>query len=203
VKPTAYPLHWPAGVARERTAKRSRFGAWTLARARDAVLRQVKLMGADHRTVVLSTNAPLRLDGKIYADAPNPADPGAAVYFHRRTRPYVIACDAFRKLVDNLVAIAKAVEALRGIERWGASSLSEQAYSAFHALPPAAGTQGQAKHWRDVLGVPASLTGADALMFAEMKWRKAIAAEHPDKGGDVERAADLNGAIARAREELR
>jgi hypothetical protein len=71
--------------------------------------------------VILSTNIPLRNDGLPYANSREPNDPGVAVYFRYQKRDLCFACDAYTSVRENAYAIAKTVEALRGIERWGAS----------------------------------------------------------------------------------
>jgi hypothetical protein len=47
----------------------------------------------------------------------------------------VFACDKYDVVRDNFTAIAKTLEALRGIERWGAGELMDRAYSGFAQLP--------------------------------------------------------------------
>lgn len=143
-----YPLHWPVGWPRTKArshgnlAQRSSFGA-----VRDGLCRELERLGA--REVILSTNMEVRLDGLPSASARRPADPGVAVYFNLDGKPHVLACDRWWSVVANMRAIAKHIEALRGIERWGVGSI-ERAFSAYKALPPAAGD----RHlpWREVLG---------------------------------------------------
>jgi len=198
--PKPYPLHWPSDWKRAKRRDSSRFRG-DIKRARNELFRQLNLMHATQ--VVVSSNLRLNRDGTIDAGSPNPTDPGVAVYFLRRHMPMVFACDSWSRAWENVLAVAKTIEAIRGIERWGAASLAERAYSAFHALPPPAGEQSRAKPWREVLGVPEGLERGDALILAEAKYRRAIARVHPDKGGDAELAAELNGALESARTELR
>src|SRR3546814_19053229 len=49
------------------------------------------------------------------------------------------ACDRWDTVRDNVRAIGKTIEAIRGIERWGASDMMERAFSAFEALPAPGG----------------------------------------------------------------
>jgi hypothetical protein len=48
---------------------------------------------------------------------------------------YVIACDQFKETRHNLNAIVGTLRALRAIERYGATTLYEQAFHAFVAIP--------------------------------------------------------------------
>lgn len=59
-------------------------------------------------------------------------------WVNRRTNQhfdYVIACDQFREVRLNLVAIVMTIKAIRQIERCGTSSLLERAFRGFAALP--------------------------------------------------------------------
>lgn len=127
----AFPLEWPAGWKRTARQVASRFDTST-AKARDLLISEIKRLGG--RSIVLSTNVPLKADGQMRADR-EPVDPGVAVYFERDEKRMVFACDKYDLVRDNLLAIAKTVEAMRGIERWGAAELLDRAFSGFKALP--------------------------------------------------------------------
>lgn len=147
-----FPLHWPGGWPRTRTPQRSRFDV-SFVSARYGLFDEIGRMGG--RYIVLSTNIELRKDGLPYANQPEPRDSGVAVYFERKGKQMVFACDRWDRVKDNMRAIQKTIEAMRGIERWGASDLLERAFSAFQALPP----PGQIKRtWREVLGFPPDAT---------------------------------------------
>jgi hypothetical protein len=189
-----YPLTWPEGRPRTRTRRASRFELGFVD-ARDRLLDELRRLGA--RDVVISSNVPLRRDGLPVADAREPADPGVAVYFERRVGdrsvPFVIACDTYNRVKANLRAIGLTVEALRSIERHGASELLEQAFTGFAALPPA---QLADPPWWVVLGVDQN-ADMDTIRGA----RNLLAlAHHPDRGGDAERMAQINRAYERAQE---
>lgn len=49
---------------------------------------------------------------------------------------YVIACDQFKEVRQNMAAIALTIKAIRQIERCGTSSLLERAFKGFAALAP-------------------------------------------------------------------
>lgn len=188
----AFPLAWPEGWPRtplERQAP-SRFKT-TFGRAYDAITYEVRRINGG--SLVISTNVPLRNDGKPYAsfNLNNMGDHGVAVYFQLKKKPIVIACDKFWRVHENLKAIAKTIEAIRGIERWGASELMHRAFDGFAALPP----PNEQKHWTTVLGVAASASPQQI----EEAWRAAARKHHPDRGGSQQEMAQIN----RARDEAR
>ncbi|MDB4942990.1 MAG: DnaJ domain protein [Labilithrix sp.] len=202
-----YPLTWPAGQPRTPPGRRRDADFKVdLGRARDELLHSLQLLGGT--SVVLSTNIPLRQDGLPYANWREPDDGGVAVYFdraiptptpdepqHTTKRPFVIACDTYRKVRWNLRAIGATVEALRAIQRHGASSMLEQAFTGFAALPQSTA----APAWWDALGVPET---ADAITVREA-YRELARIHHPDAGGDHARMAEINRAFDAARREGR
>lgn len=135
--PLAYPLDWPVGVPRS-TKVTSNWAAlgkgWTLDRATRAVLAELRRMGAEDGPVI-STNLTLRNDGLPRSGQVQPKDPGVAVYWRKNGELYALACDAHHNIERNLRAIAKHLEALRGLERWGCGT-AEQAFHGYKALPP-------------------------------------------------------------------
>lgn len=156
--------------------------------------------------VVLSTNMELRQDGLPRSGQKQPLDPGVAVYFRRfkldRSLNFVLACDRWRCVEDNLYALAKHIEALRGQERWGVGTL-DQAFAGYAQLPPATTT----KHpWRVVLGLDDSFTRLPKgvqLDVMEAAFKKLTLIRHPDAGGSAEWMAELINAREEARRELK
>jgi hypothetical protein len=187
----AYPLQWPAGRKRTESWRReaSNFKV-TIGTARDELFAEIGRLGA--RSIVLSTNIPLRLDGKPYANTPRLEDPGVAAYFEHKGRAMCFACDRWLKVEDNMRAVAKTIDALRGIARWGTGDMLEAAFTGFTALPaPSA-----ARDWWQVLGV-----ARDApLDERRAAFRRLASEHHPDKGGDPARMAEINDAWAKAQE---
>lgn len=184
----AFPLHWPEGWPRTARPASSRFDV-SFAAARDGLIREIKMLGG--RYVVISTDIELRRDGLPYANQPEPKDRGVAVYFEWKGKQHVLACDRWDKIKDNLRALEKTVEAMRGIERWGASTMLERAFSAFVALP--APTAKRA--WREILGFgPDSKPDQDDIAFA---YRHRVKKAHPDAGG----SPDAFNELQRAKEE--
>ena len=217
-----YPLAWPETWARtpHHKRKRSPFGDFSFARNRDEVLDELRRMRASR--VLLSSNLPLRQDGLPYANGGNRnearQDPGVAVHFTWRGKPYVIACDYYQRVEDNTRALSKSIEAMRAIERHGATQILERAVAGFTALPPGASGEPEEvrRPWWEVLGVP-KLDGFEfeeiandpnhemrppILRLAEMMFKSKVKEAHPDRGGSPEAMRDLNVAIREARSVL-
>lgn len=158
---TAYPLTWPDGQPVTPASERDwgAFKATSVDRGRRSIQHAIAQLGGSG--IVISTNLPLRLDGEPRGDAKVSANasPGVAVYFNRETRPYVFACDAFTSIGANLRAIYLTIEALRAIQRYGASNMLERAFTGFAALPPAG--EGGRRHWTEVLGVASNASPVD------------------------------------------
>lgn len=182
----AFPLHWPEGWPRTKNPQSSRFDVSFVA-CRDGLFHEISRMGG--RYPVLSTNVELRRDGLPYANQPTPADSGVAVYFERKGKQMVFACDRWRLVKDNIRAIQKTIEAMRGIERWGASDMLERAFSAFEALPaPGKAT----RTWREVLGFVPDFYPDQAEI--ESAYRAKAKRAHPDAGGSAEQFNELQQA---------
>lgn len=188
----AFPLYWPLEHKRSQSRRDARFQV-DFSTARAQLLAELNRLGATD--VVLSTNVPIRRDGLPGVPDREPVDPGVALYFNRRKRGYVIACDQFSRVRWNLRAIGATIEALRSIERHGTTSMFEQAFSGFAALPPGPAP----KDWREVLGIPPGPCDADTV---RARHRELVQTHHPDHGGDQARMAEINVARDRALMEL-
>ncbi len=182
----AYPLSWPVGRPRTLADGRApdRFKV-TLAVARNELLQELKAIGAED--VVVSTNMPPLRNGNFSAGAPEPADPGVAVYFTRGNQPYTFASDHYDRVLGNVRAIGLTLESLRRIERYGSLEMMNQAFRGFAALPPA----GLFKPWWQTLGLDRAAATGDVIRRAH---RELAALHHPDRGGSSERMAEINAA---------
>lgn len=192
----SYPLHWPDGWPRTKHPKSSLFNT-SMANARDGLLEEIRLLGG--RNVVISTNINTYMRGGQeipYARQDRLDDCGVAVYFTLNNQQRVFACDRWNRIQDNLQAIRKTIEALRGIERWGSSEMLNRVFTGFAALPETAGqTDGL---WWGVLGFDSP---DHSLAEFESAYRQKAKHIHPDAGGSHEAMASLNTAIQRARKE--
>jgi hypothetical protein len=179
----AYPLYWPEGWKRTAYREHSRFKTG-FGSARNLLFAELARMGA--QKIILSTNVPLRNDGLPRANMrPDGNDPGVAIYFQRKGKAMVFACDKYRDACDNIYAIAKTIDAMRGIERWGASDMMERAFSGFKQLnaPTPHG-------WWEALGCSRD---ASAETINE-RWRVKAREAHPDAGGSHDAMASVNAA---------
>ncbi|HWU87061.1 MAG TPA: hypothetical protein VN253_07290 [Kofleriaceae bacterium] len=200
-----FPLQWPDDTPRTKHRRNSIFQT-SFASAREHVLRQCDLLGAAN--VVITSMLPTNRLGQPIA-ASNVGDPGIAVWFVLDGQERVFACDRWYKPEANLQAIAKTLEAMRGVERWGVAGAQKRLFAGFAALPPGGcdapdPPAPSARPWREVLGGawPAELGAAELLVIAKTRHRAAIAKAHPDAGGDTALAAELNAALDQAVAEL-
>lgn len=178
----AYPLYWPEGWKRSKYRERSRFQTGFGA-ARKLLFQELGHMGA--QKVILSTNIPLRNDGMPRSGmVPDGADHGVAVYFDRKGKDMVFACDKFDRAYDNIYAIAKTIDAMRGIERWGASDMMERAFSGFKALA----SENPVQSWWVILGIEATASPAEI----DAGYKKQMRICHPDAGGSHDAMVSLN-----------
>lgn len=186
----AYPLSWPDGRPRVSRRERARFQC-TFAVVRDDLMNELRLLGA--KMPILSTNIPVKQNGLPYAGQPEPDDPGVAVYFQYKDRSHCFACDRWNRVRDNIQAIRKTIEALRGIERWGTGDMLEKSFQGFEQLP--APSNGQ--DWRKVLGL-----GPNPTVHDVRHQYKSLAREnHPDVGGDHDTMAAITAAYEQAMSE--
>lgn len=149
------------------------------------------------RTPMLSLNVPLGPHGtplEGYGEQ-QPDDTGAALYFSFEEERYVIACDHWLRVEDNIQAIAQTIETLRRLQRIGGFDLVRQALKGFLSTMPAGGSES----WWNVLGVPFDAP----LHAAEAAYRTLVRKAHPDRGGSDEAMVRLNVAIREARQLLK
>jgi len=182
----SYPLHWPEGWLRATHREAPKFAKQrTLAQARDLLLGELRKLGVPAGSIVISSNVQCRADGLPRSGQAEPSDSGVAVYFKLSGKPQVLACDKWRRTVDNLYAVALHVNAIRGQERWGVGTV-EQAFRGYLALPA------PPSDWQ-ILGISPG-SAVDAINRA---FRERAASAHPDQGGDHHEMARLTAARAR------
>ena len=187
---TNYPLYWPSTQPRTepQDRERARFGTrgtvnyggnyqagrkHTISESARELEREIRRMGGSD--MIISSNLRVKSNGLPYSNQPKVDDPGVAVYFHWHKRDLVFACDKWLSIEDNLWAIVKHIEALRGQERWGVGSL-DQAFAGYAALPDP-----DTKQWWEVLHVSPNANN-DEIKRAYIGL---VRQYHPDAGGDA------------------
>jgi hypothetical protein len=180
---TNYPLSYPVSQPRTEPSKRrhaaftTRRGGWSaygpsrkhsVAESARELELEIKRMGG--KDMIISSNLKVKGNGLPYSGQKNPDDSGVAVYFKWKERDVVFACDRWLTVEDNLWAIVKHIEALRGQERWGVGSL-DQAFAGYMALPDP-----DAKQWFEELNVLPTATD-DEIKTAH---RNLARIYHPD-----------------------
>lgn len=184
------PLKWPSGVRRTARPTRARFDM-SLPRAYDYLIWEIERLGGVYPIVTSNRRAYANGNGFI-SSGREPEDAGVAVYFQLDGKPVVFACDRWDKVADNIRAITKTIEAMRGIARWGVAEAQERAFSGFAELPPPS----DEPEWRQVLDLHGRCRREDVLRAFREKAKRA----HPDKGGT---SAEMQRLIAAREAALR
>lgn len=196
----AYPLCWPAHRPRTSDWKResSRFTT-SFAVARDELIREIRMLVGKYPDpqIIISTNIALRRDGLPLANKRQVDDTGVAVYFTYNKRQVCFACDRWKKIEDNMQAIRRTIEALRGVARWGTGDMMQAAFTGFLALPDPS----KPSDWRSVFGFrPDEHPTRDELTA---RYRELVIINHPDRGGSTERMVALNLAREQAEKAIK
>ncbi len=132
----AYPLQWPVGYPRTTNPVTNyNFETYTFAAARKSLVKELERLKATQ--VIISTNIPIRADGGYHAnyDKRKIDDKAVAVYFILDGEQRVLCCDAWDNWEDNMHAITKTIDALRGLSRWKVSEIMRRTFSGLKELP--------------------------------------------------------------------
>jgi hypothetical protein len=185
-----YPLAWPPGWKRTDRPTSSKFGNVSISAESYEIFRQLRLMGASN--IIISSNMRYRADGLPYANQGYIEDTGIAVYFDLNGDQQCIPCDKWNNIGDNLRAVSKTIDALRGIERWGAKEMVNAAFRGFKALPASFEMPAGRIHrdWWTVLGVDRYAN----VLEVKSAYREAIKLHHPDAGGKEEDLKEIRQA---------
>lgn len=171
-----FPLVWPVHVQRTARPEFSRFSdEWTDHKTYREVIDEVRKLGGTD--LFVTSNLALTISGSPYARQ-KVEDKGVAVYFTRKGKQLVFACDKYLTVAHNLHAISKTLDAIRGIERWGTSAMVDAAFSGYLALPE----QSNESEWWRVLG----FQSPPNEMRLRNRYRAMAKTAHPDIGGDEE-----------------
>ena len=205
---TGSPLCWPEGWPRGEQDAHARFNTKskvksqfsdysymqskkiTIAKAADFVLDELRKMGIPDYMVIISTDLKLRRDGLPYSNQKEPGDKGVAVWFREckdGSQQQVIALDQYNRIADNLYAIGKTIESMRGIKRWGGGEILNRTFTGFVALP-------DNESWWHILGVEKTASSQEISdAFKRLRIQN-----HPDKGGSADQFYKINEAYKQA-----
>lgn len=190
----AFPLHWPIGYKRTQNRLWSKFKQ-TMDGSQKFLRNELTRLGG--KEIIISTNIPLRNDGGMYSAYMNKTqdDPGVALYFKYKGRDVVMCCDQYRQVWENVYALGKGIEALRGMERWGVSEFMDRAFTGFAAIEAP-----REKAWYDILQV----RDDSSEEVIKANYRRLCKDWHPDKNPGVldteERIRELNNAYDKAKQ---
>lgn len=132
------------------------------------------------KNVVLSSNYTLGCE--------NPKDSGVVAYFHWDGVELAIPCDRWLRVEHNVQAIALTIEAMRGMERWGAKHMIKSMFTGFKQI-----SNGSELPWWEILEVSQSSTPD----FVTAQYRRLAKLHHPDTGGDRETFLKVQSAYER------
>lgn len=189
---------WPGPVTSRRT--RGPFKNLGLPKILAALERELKALRA--RDIIIRAFIPseqIRLDGWPRANARATA-PGVVLEFvsdaTKTTQRFY--CDRYHYWEDNLLSIARAMENLRAIDRWGVNKGGEQ-YAGYRAIAAesSAGSNEAVSAAAALLGELAGITARDVLanaVIARDAWRRARVYAHPDRGGSPEKFVQVDAA---------
>lgn len=194
-----YPLQWPEGWKRTLGVRQRAPFKVSPGTVVNLLFDELRRFGA--RGEVVSSNLALTRDGRPFAGAAGElADPGVAVYYSTsKFKDQTLACDKWLNVHHNMYAIARTIESWRRIERDGASQILERSFAAFGALPPSSNAKPK-RPWWEVLGLPKEALSFATLVMVEAQYRDLASKAHPDRGGNADAMAELNGARDEAKQ---
>lgn len=162
--------------------------------------RELRALNVDEAVLQLSVREDqIRLNGEMRANV-SPSHPGVILTFTtRRDGPLTFACDRFTRWQTNLRAIAKGLEALRLVDRYGITSTGEQ-YAGWkeigtgtplaeRAEPEEMSLQQAARIVVGWISGPHDLdtnarTALEDADYRRYAYRQALKGLHPDTGGE-------------------
>lgn len=181
------PDVWPGG-ARTPVSERRRpqfKTIWT--QALDLLDREVfKLDGSNVEIAVDVPPTMLRVDGQLRADA-RTRSPAVVVSFDTPTGRLVFAADQYTYWQENVDAIARSLEKMRAVDRYGV--LQGKHYSGFKALPASTSAVMSTSDAAALVGDLGGYSSGEVLQntaVARHAVRTAQRKAHPDAGGTAD-----------------
>lgn len=163
---TGVAKHWPLG--RRRTSEPERQDARfrvDFDQAFDELVEELDRLDVENATICVD------VDLRGMSPLPEPDDPGVVVEFSYAGQNYILACDKWFYMRNNLRAVGRALKRVRLTEQDGVCSLRD-GLAPFRAAAPS-------QHWwQVVLGVAVDAAWPDV----KQAYREAAKRTHPDSG---------------------
>lgn len=199
---TQLPVVWPGQPTP--TWKRSRAPFKTIETKALALLeREVRMLGGKNVEIAVDVEPRMiRQDGMLYANA-RPKSPGVILSFDTKQGRLAFPCDRFAYFWSNIDAIARSLEDLRRVDRYGVQQGKQ--YTGFKALPEKTGATLTTAQAAEIIIREAGATSTrpgDLLANATSARdfiRLARNRAHPDRSGG---AADRFAAVEEAKRVL-
>ena len=194
---TPLPLTWPGKATPSHARKRAPFKTIET-RALRLLEREIRMLGGRNVTIAVDAEArQIRQDGQLRADA-RPKSAAVVVSFDTKDARLEFPSDRFAFFWSNIDAVARTLEDLRRVDRYGVQQGRQ--YAGFKALPAStAPTMSVA----DAAVVIARAVGAERYPaidivhhagVARVAVRLARSKSHPDAGGDPELFDEVSSA---------
>lgn len=183
------PALWPGKVTPTYQRVRPQFKTiWT--KALRLLEREVGMLRGRNVTIAVDvTETHLRQDGQLRADA-RPRSSSVIVSFDVKDGRLQFPCDNFTNWQENVDAIARALEALRLVDRYGVQQGRQ--YSGFKEIPSATQATLSVEAAAAIIAEASGHMSANGAMLksidiARTGIRLAFAKTHPDAGGTAAR----------------
>ena len=181
---------WPGQMRKPDEREHARFKA-SYAMTERLLNRELGAIGATNAVMHMDIRqSDLRLDGELRANA-RPPGPAVLIGFnHPKLGALAYPCDLYRDHKDNIRAIAKALEALRMVDRYGVTRNGEQ-YAGWRKLPPGSGRTEGGMTLDEAYAHIAKLSEYSEVSIRELRKtyetarRRALWKAHPDHGGST------------------
>lgn len=173
---------WPGVLLKPHDRRKSPFRADHPTTMRELAHELKHLEARDVVVEIALREADLRIDGMPRATAKPPEHPGIVLSFDSQFGPLRYACDSFTEWPQNLRAIARSLEALRQVDRYGVVKRGEQ-YTGFRQIEATSSSKDdvRAELWKIIMrhGSEAQRTRDDDLDDIRLV-RRARRITHPD-----------------------
>lgn len=170
MKPEKFPLSWPQGYPVTEYREVSKFKC-TFAEARDGVFSELSRLGVSDFFISCNVQRDKKgelVEGRLIYD-----NPGVAVYFTLDGEERVVACDKWKYIHENMRAVEKTIEAIRGMDRWGCSDIIARAVPKLAIEQQAGKSKGA---WWQTLGVEQDAP----LPYITSAYKRLAKKYHPD-----------------------